>query len=92
MKALKPSMRENKRYLLVKGKIEDIEKSIRDFIGDFGMSKTGLNFIETGKDYAIISVNREAVNNVRASFCVWPENISVKRVSGTIKGLKNKIK
>ena len=90
MKALKPSMRENKRYLLVKGKIEDIEHSIREFIGEFGMSKIGLSFIETGKDFAVISVNRDAVHNIRASFCIWPEELTVKKVSGTLKGLKNK--
>ena len=51
------------------------------------MSKAGFAFIKTGKDYAIISVNREIVDSVRASFCVWPEKISVEKVSGTLKGL-----
>jgi RNase P/RNase MRP subunit POP5 len=90
MKNLKPSMRENKRYLLVKGKNlkENIEKAILDFIGVLGMSKTGLEYIKTTKDSVIISVNRESVDRVRASLCVWPEKISVKKVSGTLKGLK----
>jgi len=87
MKNLKPSARENKRYLLIKGKIKDIEKAILEFIGVLGMSKAGFAFIKTGKDYAIISVNREIVDSVRASFCVWPEKISVEKVSGTLKGL-----
>ena len=41
MKPFKPSMRENKRYLLVKGKNlrENIEKAILEFIGVFGISK-----------------------------------------------------
>ena len=90
MKALRPSMKENKRYLLVRGKNlkENIEKSILEFIGVLGMSKTGLGWIKTEKDFAIIAVNREAVNNVRASFAVWPEEIRVEKVSGTLKGLK----
>lgn len=90
MKSLKPSMRENKRYLLVKGKISDVEKAILDFVGVLGMSKVGLNWIRKGKDSAIISVNREAVNHARASLAVWPEKISVERVSGTLKILREK--
>ncbi len=90
MKSLKPSMRENKRYLLVEGKVEDVEKAILDFIGVLGMSKAGLGWIKHGKSSAVISVNREAVNHVRASFAVWPEKISVIRVSGTLKSLKEK--
>ena len=87
MKALKPSMREKKRYMLVHGKIRDIEKSILDGIGVIGMSKTGLGWIKSGKESAVISVNRGAVDLVRACFALWPEKIEVKRVSGTLKGL-----
>jgi RNase P/RNase MRP subunit POP5 len=92
MKPLKPSMREKKRYLLVRGKNlrENIEKAILDFVGVFGMSKMGLSFIKDGKDSAIICVNREAVDSVRASLVVFPEKISVERVSGTLKGLDTK--
>ena len=92
MKPLKPSMREKKRYLLVSGKNlkENIPKAIKDFIGVLGMSKTSLNFISSEKDFVVISINREMLEPVRASLCVWPEKMSVKRVSGTIKGLNVK--
>jgi RNase P/RNase MRP subunit POP5 len=82
-------MRENKRYLLVVGANlkENIEKAILDFIGVLGMSKTGLSYIKVGKNSAVICVNREAVNEVRASLCVWPDKIIVKKVSGTLRGL-----
>ena len=92
MKSLKPSMRENKRYLYVVGKnlSKNIERAILDFIGVLGMSKTGLSWIKTGKDFAIISVNREMVDSVRASFSVWSEKMSVEKVSGTLKGLGKK--
>jgi len=91
MKALKPSMKENKRYLLVKGENlkQNIEKSILEFIGILGMSKTTLSFIKTNKNSAIISINREMLNSVRACFCVYPEKISVEKVSGTLKKLKS---
>ena len=54
------------------------------------MSKTSLNFISSEKDFVVISINREMLEPVRASLCVWPEKMSVKRVSGTIKGLRVK--
>lgn len=90
MKALRPSMREKKRYLLVKGKNlkSDIEKAILNFIGVFGMSKAGLKFIRADSDSAIICINRKSLNEVRASLAVWPEKIEVLKVSGTLKGLK----
>ncbi len=89
MKSLKPSARENKRYLLVKGKNlkSNIEKAILDFIGVLGMSKVGLGWIKANTNSTVISINREMVDSVRASFCVWPEKISVEKVSGTLKGL-----
>lgn len=93
LKLLKPSMRENKRYLLVRGEgknlKENIETAIIDFSGSLGMSKTGLAFIDNNlvNKTSIIAVNREAVNLVRASLAVFNEKIEVKRVSGTIRGL-----
>ena len=89
MKPLKPSAREKKRYLLVKGKNlkTNIEKAILDFIGVLGMSKCGLSRIKSDVNSAVICVNREMVDSVRASLCVYPEKMSVEKVSGTLKGL-----
>lgn len=89
IKSLKPSMKENKRYLLVKGKNlkENIERAILEFVGILGMSKTGLSFIKSEGDSAVICVNRESVDSVRASLVVFREKMSVERVSGTLKGL-----
>ena len=92
MKPLKPSAREKKRYLLVKGKNlkTNIEKAILDFIGVLGMSKCGLSWVKSSANSAVICINREMVDSVRASLCVWSEKISVEKVSGTIKGLGKK--
>lgn len=89
MKPLKPSARENKRYLLVTGRNlrQNIEKAILDFIGTSGMSKAGMSFIKTSKDKIIICINREALNEIRASLCIFPEKMTIERVSGTLKGL-----
>jgi RNase P/RNase MRP subunit POP5 len=90
MKPLRPASREKKRYLLVIGEDlkKNIEKAILEFIGVFGMSKTGLEFIKEGKDYAIISINREMLAPVRACFAVSSKSINVKKVSGTLLSLK----
>ncbi|MBI2044513.1 hypothetical protein HYT23_00490 [Candidatus Pacearchaeota archaeon] len=92
MQPLRPSQKENKRYLLLSGKNlkENVEKSVHEFIGILGMSKASLAWIKTGKDSAVISINRESLNHVRASFAVWPEEIKVLRVSGTLRGLRGK--
>jgi RNase P/RNase MRP subunit POP5 len=90
MKPLKPSMRENKRYLLVHGSNlrKNVKKSILEGIGILGLSKTGFSWIKTGEDIAIIAINREALNDVRACFAIFPEKISVTRVSGSLKKLR----
>lgn len=87
-KKLKPSLRENKRYLLLEtsAKKQEIEQAILDFIGVLGYAKSGLHFIRSN----IIAVNRESVNEIRAALCLYPKIIKVKRISGTIKGLKAK--
>ncbi len=87
MKPLKPSAREKKRYLLVHGKDlnKNIERAILDFIGVLGMSKCGLSWIKNDKNSAVICINREMVDFVRASLCVWPKKMSVEKVSGTLK-------
>ena len=85
-------MREKKRYLLIisKNPKENIEKAVKDFIGVLGMSKLSLGWIKVEKNKAIISINRKMVDNVRASLVVWPEKITVQKVSGTLKGLNRK--
>jgi len=78
-------MRENKRYLLVRGKNprQNIEKAILEFIGILGFSKVGLSWVKSEKDTVIISVNREAVDSVRASLAVYSEKMTVEKISGT---------
>lgn len=83
-------MRENKRYLFVRGNNlrKNVKKAILEGIGVLGLSRTGFSWIKSGEDSAIVAVNREALNEVRASFAIFPEKIHVERVSGTLKGLK----
>ncbi len=83
-KKLKPSFRENKRYLVVNAGKEKVEKAILDFIGILGYSKAGIIWIKEN----VLAVNREALNNVKASLAF--AGIKVSRISGTIKGLGRK--
>lgn len=89
MKTLPSTLRENKRYLLVKCKNphEKIEKIILDFIGILGYAEASVKFIEYDNDKAIIAVNREALNKIRAAFA-FSSDIKVEKVSGTLKGLR----
>ncbi len=89
MKALKPSMKENKRYLFLRGvNLKKIfERAILDYVGVLGFSKASPNVIKSGKDFLILSINREAINDVRGAFALWPEKMKVEKVSGTLKGL-----
>ena len=83
-KNLKPSMRENKRYLLIGGNMakEEIEKAILDYVGILGWAKACPVFVS----HNILAVNRQEVDKIKASLEL--AKIRVKRVSGTLKGLE----
>ena len=87
MKSLKPSMKENKRYILLKGSFskEDAEKAILRYIGILGYSKASPTFVSKN----ILAVNRSELEKVKASFSLVKE-IEIARVSGTLKGLGKK--
>lgn len=86
-KSLLPSMKEKKRYLLLEGNLskKDVEESILGFIGALGWAKASPVWVTKN----VIAVNREYVNEIKGSFVYSFENkkISVKKVSGTLKGL-----
>lgn len=73
---------------MIKGKVGDIEKAILEGVGVLGMSKTRLGRIKSDKKSAIISVNRGAVDSVKACFALWPSELVVQKISGTLKGLR----
>jgi RNase P/RNase MRP subunit POP5 len=91
MKSLKPSHRERKRYLLICGKDADkknIDEAIFAYVGFLGHSKACPQIIKKTKDAAIFSINRQSLNEVRASFLFSGKGICIKKVSGSIKNLK----
>lgn len=81
-KSLKKSLRESKRYLLLKeNNKEKAEKAILDYIGILGYSKASPIWIKNN----ILSVNRTEIEKVKAGLLL--AGIEVKKVSGTLKGL-----
>jgi RNase P/RNase MRP subunit POP5 len=94
MKPLKPSHREKKRYLLINGKDlnkENIDNAIMDYVGALGHAQTSPKIIRTKKssDGIILSVNRQMLDKVRASFLMSGKDLRIIRVSGSLKGLEN---
>ena len=87
MKPLKPSHRENKRYLLLTGRDANkktVEQVILEFIGVLGYAKASPVFVKEN----ILAVNRKALNNIRASFLASDKDISIAKVSGGIGKVK----
>jgi RNase P/RNase MRP subunit POP5 len=86
MKPLIPSHREKKRYLLLEGKNlkKEVNNSIKDFVGILGLSEASPKWI----DENILSINRKSLDKVRASFVIWPKEIRILKVSGSLKGLR----
>lgn len=87
MKALKPSHRENKRYLLIKGKDANkkaIEEVILEFIGVLGFAEASPQIIKEDKTSVVLAINREALDKIRASFVVSNKDLKIVKVSGAV--------
>jgi len=94
MKPLKPSMREKKRYLLIEGKNikQEIDQAILDLGGILGLAKVSPQIIMSNQETAIICINRQGLDLIRASLVLRSNNYEIKRVSGSIKKIKEFLK
>jgi len=90
MKALIPSHREKKRYLLLIGDNlkKNVEFSIKDFIGTLGLSEASPRWIECTDKNGILSINRKSLEKIRSAFLLSKKVIKILKVSGTLKALK----
>ena len=91
MKPLKPSHREKKRYLLVKGKDvskKGIEDAILEYIGVLGFAEASSQVVKFGKGWIILAINRNSLDKIKASFLISGKDINVVKVSGGIGKLK----
>ena len=71
MKPLKPSHREKKRYLLIKGKDvskKSIEDVILEFIGVLGFAEASPQVVNNGKGFIILVINKRIVNDTLRVF------------------------
>ena len=87
LKMLPSTMRERKRYLLLKTDEAKVEKAILRFVGELGYAKANPQFINKG-GYLILSISHLMLDEVRASLSL--SNIKVFGVSGTIEALMEK--
>ena len=91
MKALKPSHREKKRYLLIKGKDankKSIEEVILEFIGILGFAEASPQIISQSKNSVILAINRESLDKIRTSFLTSKKNLNIIKVSGSVGKVK----
>ncbi len=81
LKALIPSLREKKRYVAFEIQTEkklefdeakkSVESSIKEFLGDLGMARSGIIFMKDWKDNkGIIKVNTNFVDEIKASLAL----------------------
>ena len=87
LKMLPSTMRERKRYLLLKSTPKKVESAILKYVGELGYAKAGPQFISKGK-YIILSISNEVLNEVRAALAM--KKIECLGVSGTIEALMEK--
>lgn len=84
---LKPSVRDNRRYLLINEEdSEKIEKAVLEYIGILGFAKSAYIKVKSEKNKTIVAVKREELEKVKAGLVL--AGIKVERISGTLAGLK----
>jgi len=91
MKPLKPSHREKKRYLLIKGKDvskKNIESVILEFIGVLGFAEVSPMFVKVGKGSIVLAINRNSLDKVRTSFLMSKKDLNIVKVSGSVGKVK----
>ena len=91
MKPLKPSHREKKRYLLVKGKDickKSIEETILELIGALGYAEASPQIIKQSRNSMILAINRKSLDKIRTSFMLSKKDLQITKVSGSVKNLK----
>ena len=87
MAAFPPTQRIKRRYLLIRGSREAIEKAILDYIGILGWARAAPVFLPSGSMW-VCAIDRKEVSHVRAALALSSENLEIIRVSGTLQGLR----
>lgn len=85
---LNPSARTKKRYLLIDGTKEEIERAILEYLGILGWAKAEPRFVGGKSGGVILAISRKELDNVKAALELSPKEMQILKVSGTLKGLK----
>jgi len=91
MKPLKPSHREKKRYLLIKGKDASkkvIEEVILEFVGVLGFAEASPQVVKSAQGQVVLAVNRGSLDKIRASFLMSKKDLDIVKVSGAVGNVK----
>ena len=87
LKILPSTMRENRRYLLLKADSKKVEKALMKFVGELGWAKANPIFVPADR-HLILSISHLMLDDVRSGLEL--SGIKVLGVSGTIDSLKSK--
>lgn len=87
LKIILSTMRENRRYLLMKAERKKVERSLLRFLGELGWAKANPIFVPA-ENHIILSISHIMLDDVRAGLEL--SGIRVIGVSGTINKLKEK--
>ena len=100
IKTILSTLKEKKRYVLYeiesKRKMNNqqvIQEGLKNFIGDLGLAKAGLQFIKSKNNRGIFQVTNKSLNEVRTGLALIqdsenPIRIKTLKVSGMINKLK----
>ena len=87
---IKSSARANRRYLLIRGRKEDVELAVTEGTGSIGWAKAAPVFLDAKEGWTILCVDRKEVDNIRAAIELFGK-AEIKRVSGTIRPVRSAI-
>ena len=91
MKSVNASSKVKRRYILVEARSKEVvQKALLEGLGTLGMAKAMVVFLTVrGQEKEIVfSIERDALDSVRAVFELAKETVKIVRVSGTLKGLE----
>ena len=91
IKPILPSLKDKERYILYEGKVSRtmIKQGIKDFIGEYGLSRAGIMFISYKNNKGIIKTNVKYLDHVKTALSLMKTRVKPIKVSGTIKKLKS---
>ena len=102
IRTLLPVLKENKRYILYeidsKSKMNNpsniIKTKLREFIGDLGLARAGLKFMDYKNNKGILQINNKSINDIKTGLSLIDEinNQKVRFRAVKVSGVLNKVK